>query len=723
MSGATDRRWLLEVLRAGGTALPTDVAATLEARLADCTLEEAWAEVQRVTDLTPQALAQRIARTLGLPEVTPERVAHPDVGADAHLPPMLLTTRRIRVIEHGHQLLVATADPTDQELMHLLQFSVDVPVQWCVAPPDALPNPPAPPAADTPPALAGLPGAAQAGFETEVPTGGRIDVDVDDQLAPSIVRLGNQILREAVERRVSDVHVQPLAGAGIVRMRIDGVLHPVAALPREVMLRLCARFKLLAEMDPTNHLRPQDGRLHLRAGKRDYDLRLSSVPANGAEKLVIRVLGSHAIRSLQEVDVARPELDQLGALLSRGQGLLLMTGPTGSGKTTTLYSALAERNVPGVNIASVEDPVEIRLPGLAQIEVNPKAGLTFATALRSVLRQDPDILLVGEIRDGETAAIAVQASMTGHLVMATLHANDAVAALPRLVDLGVSPALLSQALAGSCAQRLVRRLCEHCAESVAIDAHDDGPGWLRHHAGLLAVRVPKGCPKCQQSGYRGRLPLNQVMEFGPVLAEMLERGEPLERLRAQARQNGMRSLAASALDRLRGGETSLDEVLRELGHDFWLDLGRDLDVGPYRPGFVTRTATRADPGDLPVMLIARDRALRERALKAFEAGGHGVVETPDALQGRLLLAQRGAVRAIVIDLTGLNAANVQALVALRDTLGGAAVPIFALHAADDTAAGLSEALAGRSRVVLRPRPADDAAMGQLIADAVAALRR
>jgi len=455
-------------------------------------------------------------------------------------------------------------------------------------------------------------------------------------------------------------------------------------------------------MDPTDRMRPQDGRLRVRVADRAYDVRVSSVPANEAEKVVLRILGMGPVRTLKDVGIRQPELDQLHALLSRQQGLVLVTGPTGSGKTTTLYGAIAERNDPGVSIATVEEPVEIYLPWLAQISVNPKADLTFASALRTVLRQDPDVVMIGEIRDAETAEIAVRAAITGHLVLATLHANDALGAVPRLIDLGVTPQLLGEALVGACAQRLVRRLCPACMRP-NTEAHGAEEKWLAEYAALTRFMQPVGCESCD-NGYKGRLPLNQVFTFTPELAEMVEAETPLRQLNITAAKGGMRTLAESALDLLRAGETSIDEVVRTLGGDFWLDLAQVLNAPVCRATYEPRIGIASIGGSgLPVLVIARNPELRARAAEALRLAKHEVIDVDGGTPAREVLEKYGAVAAILVDLADAKPENVSRFMAARKPLGAAAIPILGLRSGNPA---IDRMLEGQPGVVLRDRPSD-----------------
>ena len=377
-----------------------------------------------------------------------------------------------------------------------------------------------------------------------------------------VVRLVDRVVAAGIEQHASDIHLEPEEDGIAVRYRVDGILRHVMLLPKSVGVPLVSRIKIMAKMDIADRLRPQGGHASVGIGRSRVDLRVSTLPASYGEKVVIRILDPRAaIRTLDSLGLDALDAPRMKKLLETREGLVLVTGPTGSGKTTTLYAALKQIQQKGLNIITVEDPVEYRIPGIVQVQINEKAGLSFAAALRSILRQDPDVVLIGEIRDRETAGIAIQASLTGHLVFATLHTNDACSSITRLTDLGVDSAKLAAALKGVVAQRLIRRLCHSCR----IVANDGIPVQLSGSvSGDLMVHTPVGCDDCSMTGYLGRLAVTEI-----VLADVeLERGiascAPVDVLTATARRSGSRSLWESGLAHLSTGETSGDELLRVL---------------------------------------------------------------------------------------------------------------------------------------------------------------
>lgn len=401
----------------------------------------------------------------------------------------------------------------------------------------------------------------------------QIDISDDDEpeqmseaevAAGPIVKLANIILHEAVERNASDVHIQPLAGQGVVRFRVDGVLHNGMHIPLPVMTRVVSRIKIMAKLDITDRLRPQDGRARITVDGLKYDLRVSTVPTRKAEKAVIRLLDTEGVGTMEEMGIVESQLERIRHALRHRDGIVVVTGPTGSGKTTTMYGALQEIATEDVNIMTVEDPVEYELPRLTQIQVEHKQGMTFASALRAILRQDPDVIFVGEIRDAETAAIAAQASLTGHLVLATLHTNDAVGAFRRFTDLGLDTPTLAEAMRGALAQRLVRKLCTDCSEEVGDDLTASEAA-LSARYGERPLRRAIGCPACMGSGYRGRLPLTEFLTMTPTMSGMLLADASPQDMQAQAIRDGMTPLLKAGLDRVLAGETTLEEVERVVG--------------------------------------------------------------------------------------------------------------------------------------------------------------
>jgi type II secretory ATPase GspE/PulE/Tfp pilus assembly ATPase PilB-like protein/ActR/RegA family two-component response regulator len=375
-----------------------------------------------------------------------------------------------------------------------------------------------------------------------------------------VVKLVDLILSEGILSRASDIHIEPEEGGVAVRYRIDGVLRQVMKIPRAAGLPLISRIKIMSSLDIADRLRPQDGRARVAVNGQPIDLRVSTLPAAHGEKVVIRILDSRAtVKSLDSLGLDAPEIEAIKKLLHHHEGIILVTGPTGSGKTTTLYSMINQIKSEGVNIVTVEDPVEYRIPGIVQVQVQEKQGLTFASALRSILRQDPNVVLVGEIRDLETAQIATQASLTGHLVLSTLHTNDAANAVTRLVDIGVEPYKIAAALRGVIAQRLMRKLCNTCKEASHEAPPDELKKWIPHGTPLYRAA---GCPDCAMTGYLGRFAVLEVLTVTPEVERRIAGGETADRIAEAARAAGMPTLFSSGVNRVLRGESTIEDLLR-----------------------------------------------------------------------------------------------------------------------------------------------------------------
>jgi type II secretory ATPase GspE/PulE/Tfp pilus assembly ATPase PilB-like protein len=379
---------------------------------------------------------------------------------------------------------------------------------------------------------------------------------------PPVIRFVNLLIREAHDAEASDIHLEATRDGLRVRLRVDGVLTELPSPPRGLQAAVVSRVKLLAELDIAERRAPQDGRIRVRLESRELDLRVSTVPTLYGESVVLRLLdrGGRPVR-LEELGMAPELLAEFLRLAQKPHGILLATGPTGSGKTTTLYAALALRNVAAEKIITVEDPVEYHLAGVTQVPVHAKAGVTFAAALRSILRQDPDVLMVGEMRDGETAGIAVQAAMTGHLVFSTLHTNDAASALTRLVDLKVEPYMIAATVEGVLAQRLVRRICSECRERYRPDPASAAL-LAGRPLGDLVLERGRGCAACRETGYRGRLGIFELLVMTDDLRhELLSTLDPGS-LRRRMQEQGMTTLRLDAWAKVQAGLTTVEEVLR-----------------------------------------------------------------------------------------------------------------------------------------------------------------
>jgi len=400
---------------------------------------------------------------------------------------------------------------------------------------------------------------------------GDIDTDVevydlldDTHVHSPIVRLLNLILSEAIQQGASDIHFEPLEDSLRVRYRIDGVLHARHTPAAEYQSQLLTRIKVMAKMDIAERRLPQDGRIKLRMGRREIDFRVSTIPIVDGERIVLRILDKGSVTlGLDQLGMLPETLEEFMRLIHLPEGIILVTGPTGSGKTTTLYSAVSDIHSDEINIITIEDPVEYNLKGIAQIGVRPKINLTFAAGLRHILRQDPDVVMVGEIRDLETAEIAIQASLTGHLVFSTLHTNDAPSAITRLVDMGIEPYLLSSSVVGVLAQRLVRKICPDCRESYKpTDEELEGLGLQRKMIPEGKLYRGKGCNNCYQSGYQGRHGVYELVTINSALQQQIVKSPDAVQMRQAALEQGMQTLREHGAQLVLQGITTESEVLR-----------------------------------------------------------------------------------------------------------------------------------------------------------------
>ena len=396
---------------------------------------------------------------------------------------------------------------------------------------------------------------------TEDPTSANFGDSTSD--AP-IVRLCDQIISEAVQLRASDIHIEPFEDRVRIRYRIDGKLVEREAVPKRFQGALLSRFKILARLDIAERRRTQDGRIKLTLGTKDLDLRVSVIPTNHGQSIVMRILDKDNIRvSLLQLGFSQRDYKRFTSLIARPNGIILVTGPTGSGKTTSLYAALNELNTPTRKIITAEDPVEYYLPGINQVEIKHQIGLDFAAVIRSMLRQAPNIILVGEMRDLETAQMGIQASLTGHLVFSTLHTNDAPGAITRLVDMGVPPYLVSSSVIGIMAQRLVRRVCKKCAHPYTPSAAELEAARITPEMAARGTFLKgKGCAECNKSGYRGRQAIFELMMMSSKVRELAYKGATTSEIRRAARSEGMHVLYEDGISKVLKGITTVEEVMR-----------------------------------------------------------------------------------------------------------------------------------------------------------------
>jgi type IV pilus assembly protein PilB len=378
-----------------------------------------------------------------------------------------------------------------------------------------------------------------------------------------VIRLANLIIHQALQDKASDIHIQPEANRVRVRYRIDGVLHDTMTVPKKAQAPLISRIKVMADLDIAEKRAAQDGRISLRVGGGEYDFRVSTNPGVNGEKVVMRILDKRGVQvRLDQLGIPAVIMDDFDGLINRSYGIITVTGPTGSGKSTTLYSVLNTLNSPEKNILTIEDPVEYQLPGLTQTQVNERAGVTFANALRTFLRQDPDIILVGEIRDPETALIATEAALTGHLVFSTLHTNDAPTAVARMIEMGIEPFLIASSVVGVLAQRLVRVICPECKEAYTPPVEAFRRLNLATDLDSVTFYRGRGCERCRHTGYRGRIGVFELMLVTDHLRELILRKAPTHEIRQAALEAGMITLKQDAMQKILEGVTTMEEALR-----------------------------------------------------------------------------------------------------------------------------------------------------------------
>jgi type II secretory ATPase GspE/PulE/Tfp pilus assembly ATPase PilB-like protein/ActR/RegA family two-component response regulator len=486
-------------------------------------------------------------------------------------------------------------------------------------------------------------------------------VRAEEAAAAPIVGLANLILHDGVKRRASDIHIEPGRKTGVVRFRVDGLMHEYLQLQMPVFNRVVSRIKVMGDLDIADRMRPQDGRsrIQLSSGK-TVDLRLSTVPTRDSEKIVIRILDAASTRKLHEVGLPAPELARIQTLISYRDGIVLLTGPTGSGKTTTLYGALQDIATGDVNITTIEDPVEYEVAGITQIQVETKRGVTFASSLRAVLRQDPDVIFVGEIRDADTAQTAAHAALTGHLVLSTLHTNDAIGVIARMTDLGLDRPTIATSLRGAAAQRLVRRLCPACS----VPATDPLSADEKRLLALTGVRPAKrtaGCEKCAHTGFLGRMAVAEVLVVSPEIAAMIAAGDTAAAILQRARREGMRILSEVALDAVRSGDTTLQEVERVVG-------------------FTDLTATTAKPRCL---IVDDDPVLRQLATALLTREGIDIIEAPDADTALAVIRSAEPPQLVILDI-GLPGMDGRALLrVIRSEDATRRLPVVILTGSED----------------------------------------
>jgi type IV pilus assembly protein PilB len=649
-----------------------------------------WISVVAAGWATDEAIATEIARAFRLPLAN---LASTEPRVTTLLPEAVARKHQVVPISANDRVIqIATSDPRDLDMEQTLRFVTGRDIGFQVGTPKAIAarlDELYRPERAIERLLGGLPDAPVVAIDA-APGPSEHDREMDGPVA----KLVDAMIHDAIREGASDIHAEPTDGAVVVRYRVDGVLREVMRLPETAGGALVRRVKIWAKLDVTDPLRPHDGRAMVRVGAQTVDLRVSTIPvARRGEKVVIRILDKNNLcGNLEQLKLPAPEHELFSRLLGHREGMVLVTGPTGSGKTTTLYAVLNQLKTGKVNIVTVEDPVEYDVAGISQIQVSDAQGLTFARALRSVLRQDPDIVLVGEIRDQETAGIAVQAGFSGHFVLSTLHTNDAPSAVVRLRDMGIDAFKVAAVLKGVVAQRLVRRLCEHCAETVGVDSL---PPEARPPVGQAArIRRATGCRQCNGRGYRGRAAIFEIMPVDESVARLIDAGALPEALAAAARKIGMRSLWESGLERVWDGLTSLEELTRVLG-EHTEDSASAAPIAPAStPAVVTPAPVPAAPAEPapPVagagpeggrILVADDDPQMRRLIRiVLQRDGFEVVEANDGLDA-LDLIEQGSIDLVILDLDIPRLNGLGVLEEVRAQMRTASLPVIVLTALQD----------------------------------------
>ena len=620
--------------------------------------EKAWSAVAECYGIDVVQLAQHVASYFRLDVADPASIK---THAAKLIPDRIARKYQVCPIgEENRRIVIATADPTNIDAEQAVGFASGRIPSFVIAAPQT---------------IASLIDRVYASEQAVENLLNRLDaeiteaVQVVEEIAPEalatediesapVVKLTNLILRDAVQQNSSDIHIEPGRNGGTVRFRVDGVLRLYMQLPLAALNRVVSRIKILGKIDIADRVRPHDGRARIQIEGHVYDFRISTVPVRDAEKAVIRILDPSRVFTLDDLGMGPAELYRFRTLLGYRTGMVLVTGPTGSGKTTTMYAGIRELARPDVNIMTVEDPVEYEFGAINQIQVETRRGVTFASALRAILRQDPDIIFVGEIRDLETAEIAVQACMTGHLVLATLHTNDAMSVVSRLTELGLNRTSIASTLRGVVAQRLVRKVCGDCARP--IDQLTEKERELSERYDVVPRMRAVGCDKCGKSGYRGRFPLDEVAMVTSDIQSMIAQGKPDFELQAAVIAGGMRSLRQNALTLVQEGKTTIEEIDRVVGED---------------PEAVT--AARSS-GAGKVLVVDDDPVTRKVAKKILEKDDYLVREAGDGQAAVDILDKEPDYSLMVLDLEMPRMGGREVLSVIRKRPQTAALPVIVL---------------------------------------------
>lgn len=610
-----------------------DKANLLSPLAPDTDITQLWDKLMYEMGLEAQQLLQQIAELTELP--FQEGDIEPSAQLAAKIPRKTLLRFHITPVSYqDNEPVIACANPIDPELSEALSFIFGNHYRLIVATPETITR-----SIDAAQLPAGRP--AQGGVSLN-------KASKNEAENRAIPRLARQLMVRVLASKSSDMHVQPFHEGFVVRARIDGLLKRITMLPEKVADSLIRYFKAQSGMDPTLNLVPQDGRMLVEIDDNQYDLRISTLPVTGHhEKLVIRFLNRQSVLHLTDIGFSLDEIHAVQRLSKRPSGVVLVCGPTGSGKTTTLYSILNTLNKEDTSIMTVENPVEYQVQGLSQTEVNVKAGMTFPLALRAILRQDPDVLLIGEIRDGETAQIAMQAALTGHLVFSTLHTNDSLSAIPRLLDLNINPVILAESLAGIMSQRLLRTLCPHCRQPEESTA-DPAARAFQAITHVAPGARPVGCKQCSYSGYLGRTVVAEIVEINQAQRELLLGGEGDIASFKDAMRGKFVSMFMAASRLIISGTTTAGEASRVLGQQFWFALADEYDSE--LPDLSAVNAGGSAVARNAILISGPGSESAQSLQQGLEASWLSVYQAGDPAEAELRLREHEHIEMVLVDL-------------------------------------------------------------------------
>ncbi|MEA3361324.1 MAG: ATPase, T2SS/T4P/T4SS family [Thermodesulfobacteriota bacterium] len=642
---------------------------------------------------TDEQISQALSSQLKIPHVHLDKIDVPDKIISLIPSELAENYLLIPVKETDNELVVAMANPLDLYAIDDVRFVTQMSIKIAVAPQndvlDAIEKYyPKQYLQDDLKSGMGTDESVEIIHEAKTEEKDTQDLENLSELPP-IVRLINAIISDAIKHKASDIHIEPQDKAVVVRFRVDGIMREIMKTDKHVHASMVSRIKIISNMDISIRRTPQDGRSQVRYKKKMYDLRVSTIPASYGETVTIRILDKEAVgRKLEDLGLSEKAFKDLTGAISKPQGIILVTGPTGSGKSSTLYTCLTRLNSPTVNIITVEDPIEYEVSGINQVQVNPKAGITFAAGLRSILRQDPDIVMVGEIRDSETASIAFQAAQTGHLVLSTLHTNDTTSAVTRLLDLHVEPFLISDSLLAVIGQRLVRKICPKCKKSDPMS---------NKIAGRVASYIGKdkkakfykgtGCESCQYTGYSGRLAIFEVLRITPSLREAIEPKVSSLNLRKIAERSGLQSIFLDGIEKAIKGLTTIEEVYRvaspeesEQSHTMEDSVLRETKPEKYSPGEYSSPISSVKPKKI---LVADDNEVTLRLFRNFlESENYNIITAKNGLEA-LKLSLQEVPDLIITDFLMPKLDGINLTKKLKSNLTTRYIPVIIITAKDD----------------------------------------